>query len=132
MLGPAGTSRVASTVATPALDPVRATPCSIFVNLHFMRGRKFVKELAVVRDFGGFICLDVVKRIRQRHFSVPVVMAIRFAVSRDVSQLVYGLIVGQSANQARCEFFAIFQNALKGNGLRDRSVVKKHAHWAAA
>ncbi len=82
---PAGLSGIATTIAAPALDSMHAAPGRVLYDLHFPRWRIALEKFAVIGDLDGLLRFNVGERIGQRHFAVLVMMAIRFAIGRDMS-----------------------------------------------
>ena len=61
---------IAAAVAPPALDAVLARPRGVLDDLHFMSWREELQKLAVVRQVGEAVRLDMVERVGERHVAV--------------------------------------------------------------
>src|SRR6185437_12337747 len=127
LLVPAQAAGIAAAVATPSLDAMDAAPGSILEDLGFPSRRVLFEEFAVIRDFGGFLCFDVIERVGKRHLAVLVMMPVRFAVGGDMSKLRPGAGIGERAHQAGGEFLRIVYLFQAEDGIRDGSIVKKEA-----
>ena len=95
---------------------------------HFVPGRRQRQKFPVIRDSGQLPALYAIKSVGERHFTVGVMMAICFAVGRNVHQLRAGAIIGEAAEQAVCEFFAVVEQFFKGDSLRHRAVVEEQVN----
>src|SRR5881296_1024900 len=78
---------VASTVAVPPLDAMRAAPCAAFPDFHLDRGAMTLEILAVVGHHSRIVGLDLMERIGQCHIALVVVMTVCFAIRGDVNKL---------------------------------------------
>ena len=58
------------------------------MKLDLMGGWMFFQVFAVVGKPSPFIIFDGFERVTERHLAVTMVMAIRFAVGRDVNELI--------------------------------------------
>ena len=71
-----------------------------------MRRRMFLQVLAVICQPSQFIALDVMQGVGQSHFTMPVMMTIRFAVSSDMNQLIPLAPIIEGAHQPVSETLA--------------------------
>ena len=68
----------------------------------------------------------MVQGIGQRHFAVRVMVAVGLAIGSDVHQLGPGAgLLGKGPQQPLRKLFAVIQQALKGHGPRNGSVVEE-------
>src|ERR1019366_3751620 len=125
LLVPRMSAGVASTIAAPAFDAVDATPRTVVDDLHEMFGGMFFQKFAVVGELGDVPSLDFVQCIGERHFAMVVMMAVAFSVGGDVNQLRSLAGVGEAAHQPFCKSFAVVQQSLEGNALRDGPIVEE-------
>src|SRR5215471_12625311 len=85
--------------------------------------------LAIVGQPGQFVAFDVMQCIGERHVTVFVVMAIRFAISGDVDKLWPGTaLAGKSRQQSRSELFSASKQILKSDRLRHTRVIKENGN----
>ena len=66
---------------------MHATPCGIFMDLHFMSRRKFLKELPVVGDLRKLPRFDVLEGVGQGHLTMSMVVTVGFSISCDMGEL---------------------------------------------
>ena len=110
----------AAAVALPAPEAVVAAPRGALGDLHFVRRRRGGEKLAVVRDARQLLLVDVVERVRQGHVAVAMMVAIRLAVGGDVDELRMIAPFAECAEEAMREVLAAREQALEGDGARDR------------
>ena len=102
LLVPSGvTAGIASAVASPAFHAVDAAPGTVLDDPHFVGGREFLQVLSVVGDANLRVRVEKAHRMRKRHLSVGVVVAVRLPVGGDMHQLLRPrALVGECPQQA--------------------------------
>ncbi len=90
-----------------------------------MGRRKFFEKFAVIGNFRELLRFDAIERVGQRHFAVAVMMAVRFAIGRNVHHLRPSAGARKGPGEALGELFAVMQELFKGDSLRNRAIVKK-------
>ncbi len=133
-LVPAGSAAVATAVGAPAFDAVEAAPGRLFDDLGFAGGRELGEELAVVGEACELFFLDPLHRVAERHFTVPVVVAVAFAVGGHMRELGARAVCRggtQAGQEALAELLTGVQQVFKGDGPRGRAVVEEDADRAA-
>src|SRR3954469_14080578 len=119
-LSPAGLpARVATAIAPPSLDSVRAAPCAPFDDLSLARGRTEFEIFAIVGELCEPALLDIAQRICQRHIAESLVVAVRLAVGRDVHELGRLSVVREGADESASKILAIVQQAIERNPARN-------------
>ena len=81
-------ARVAAAMFDPTIDPMTATPSAGRVQPRFPLWRMFFQKLTVIGQPRQALGLDSMQRIRQGHFTLPMMMAVGLAVGGDVHQLI--------------------------------------------
>jgi len=66
----------------------------------------FFQVFAVDREFGKVVLLDEMQRVSQRHFTVGMMVAVRFPVGCDMNQLVPLARIVEGASEALRQGFA--------------------------
>src|ERR1700746_3152177 len=117
---------IAATIGHPTANPMDTTPGTGLVNLSVMGRRMLLEVLAIIGQSREILGLDVLQSVCQSHFTVPMMVAVRFAVSCDVNELVPLAPIIERAHQAVRQSFATNQQILERNGLRNRSIIKEH------
>src|SRR6476659_2949056 len=85
----------------------------------------FLEILAVIAETSQLLGLNVLEGVRQRHFTMAMMMAVRLAVRGNVDQLLPLAAVIKGAQQPIGESFAAGQQFFKRDRLRDRGIVEK-------
>ena len=93
--------------------------------LHFPIGWVLFQKFAIICEPAEFLRFDVIECKRQGHFTMPVMVAICFAICRDVSQFRDGPVIGQRGQQPRGKSFPIVQQLFKCDRLRNGSIVEE-------
>ena len=84
---PSRLAAAASAVRAPALYAMRTTPRGVVDDFALPLGRKLFKVACVVGQLDGLVLLEKAHRVGQRHFTVAMMMAVRFAVGRHAFEL---------------------------------------------
>ena len=109
-LVPAGVSAsVASTITLPTLDSMITAPGAVPKNFYLMRRRILREVLTVVCQLGELLFFDVVQGVGQSHFTPVMVMAIAFAVRRNVDQLRPVAFHGRRCEDSLGELLAVIE-----------------------
>ncbi len=87
-----------------------------------------LEKLAIICKLRELIRLDVMQRIRKRHLTEAMMMAVTLAVCRDVHQLRPLPRVRKAAHQAVGKTLAIVQQSFEGHALRNGPVIKKYGN----
>src|SRR5580698_7975418 len=101
---------------------MNAAPGAVVEDFGNVIWRKQFQELSVIGQSDSFVVLDMVQRIGERHLAVMVVVAVAFAIGRDMHQLRPGTVIGKPRYQAIGKPPAIVEQSFKSHGLSDRSV----------
>jgi hypothetical protein len=110
---------------------VGAAPGGVLEDICLVRGWVPLQVFAVVGEFGQLMGLDVIEGTGERHLAVAVVVAVGFAIGGNVHQLrPVSPVVGETAQQAVRQGFALGEQALEGDGAGDGPVVKEHVDGA--
>ena len=104
------------------------TPGAVADNLGLVDRRVLLQVFSIVREAGDLSGFDIVQSERQGHIAVSPVMPVSLAIRGDVNQLRPGARIGKCSDEPVCETLTIRQKILKGNGTRDRTVIKKNIH----
>jgi hypothetical protein len=84
---------------------VVAAPGAVVVDFSLPLRRKLLEEAAVVHQAGVLIALHQAQGVSQRHFAVPVMVAVAFAVGGYVDKL-WLVVVQKALLEAGHEAFA--------------------------
>ena len=131
-LVPAGLAAgVAAAVGVPAADAVRAAPGGVLDDLDFVGRRVDGEVLAVVGELRQLVGFDVMQRVGERHLALEMMVAVGLAVGGDVHELRPAAVLGEAADQAVGEAFAIGEQPFEGDGAGDGAVVEEEVDAAA-
>src|ERR1700723_1311068 len=104
---------------------MNAAPGAVVDDFSDVIWRKQFQKLSVIGQSGSFVVLDMVDRIGQCRLAVMVVVAVAFAIGRDMHQLRPGTLIGKPRYQAIGKASAIVEQSFKSHRLCDRSVIEK-------
>src|SRR5262249_54144200 len=116
---------VATAVDHPTTDAVDTTPGALLMDLDFVSRRMLLEILAIVGQPPQLVALDVVQRVGQSHFAVPVMVAVGLAVGGNIDQLTPLASIAESAHQAIGQALAARQQTFKSTRPRHRSIIKE-------
>src|SRR5512135_3171883 len=92
-------STVAAAIDHPSAYSVRAAPGAFLVDLRLARRGVGLEILSVIGEPGELGVFQVVQRISQRHFAMPMMVPVRFSVRRDMHQLVMLPFIAERAHE---------------------------------
>src|SRR5262249_50190901 len=115
-LAPAGMGAgVAAAVLPPALDTVGAAPGAVLEDLRHVTGRMALEVLAVVGEPGRALRLEAAQDVGEPHVPEAMVVAVGFAVGRDVNELGPAALVRKRPFEPHQERLAAAQQLLEGH-----------------
>src|SRR4051794_9236713 len=98
-------------MATPAINPMCATPCTALPDFGFVCWSMPVQIFAIIRYCSQLVSVDMKQRIGESHIAVLMMVAVGLSVSGDMNDLRAAAMVRKSGSQTVGQILASVQQA---------------------